>query len=89
MLKWIEGRFYTEFGPQAGLLTVNTAKSVPDELKVENFETFDFSVNVGAGYEIARDWSIGIRYCQGLSNIVADRDLKNSVIYLGISCAIF
>lgn len=89
MLKWTEGRFYSEFGPQIGILTINTAKSVPEELKLENFETFDFSLNVGIGYEIFDDWGICLRYCQGLTNIVAGRDLKNSVLYLGISYRVF
>jgi len=89
MLKWSEGNFYYELGPQIGLLTVNTAKSVPDELKLENFETFDFSMNLGLGYKLNEDWAIGVRYCQGLSNIVDDRDLKNSVLYLGLSLSVF
>lgn len=57
MLKWKSDRFYTELGPQLGLLTINTAKSVPDELRLENFETFDFSFNAGFGYEVFEDWS--------------------------------
>jgi hypothetical protein len=89
MLKWSEGKFYYELGPQLGVLTINTAKSVPDELKLENFETFDFSVNAGLGYRLAEDWTIGIRYSQGLTNIVKGRDLKNSVLYLGLSYQIF
>jgi hypothetical protein len=89
MLKWSEGKFYYELGPQLGVLTINTAKSVPEELKLENFETFDFSVNAGLGYKMAEDWAIGIRYCQGLTNIVNNRDLKNSVLYLGLAYRIF
>lgn len=89
MLKWSEGKFSYELGPQLGVLTVNTAKSVPDELKLENFETFDFSVNVGLGYKLAEDWAVGIRYCQGLTNIANGRDLRNSVLYLGLAFRIF
>jgi hypothetical protein len=89
MLKWTEGRFYSEFGPQIGLLTINTSKSVPEDLKLENFETFDFSFNIGLGYEIAEDWTLGLRYCQGITNIVEDRDLKNSVIYMGVALRLF
>ncbi len=89
MLKWNEGKFYYELGPQLGVLTINTSKSIPDELKLENFETFDFSVNAGLGYRLAEDWTIGIRYCQGLTNIVEGRDLKNSVLYLGLAYQIF
>jgi hypothetical protein len=89
MLKWKQGKFYYELGPQLGLLTINTAKSVPNELKLENFETFDFSVNAGLGYKLAEDWVVGIRYCQGLINIANGRDLKNSVLYLGLAFRIF
>jgi hypothetical protein len=89
MFKWKSKKFYAEFGPQLGLLTINTAKSVPDDLRIENFETFDFSLNAGLGYEIFEDWSIGARYVQGVTNIVRGRDLRNSVIYVGISYRIF
>uniref|UniRef100_UPI004047F2C1 porin family protein n=1 Tax=Roseivirga sp. TaxID=1964215 RepID=UPI004047F2C1 len=89
MLKWKQGKFYYELGPQLGLLTINTAKSVPNELKLENFETFDFTVNAGIGYNLAEDWTIGIRYCQGITNISSGRDLKNSVFYLGLAFRLF
>lgn len=89
MFKWKSEKFYTEVGPQLGLLTINTAKSVPDDLRLENFETFDFSVNAGLGYEVFEDWSIGVRYIQGITNMVSGRDLRNSVIYVGISYRIF
>lgn len=89
MLKWKENKFYYEIGPQLGLQTINTSKSVPEELKLENFETFDFSINLGIGYKISEDWSVGARYSQGLTNIVDGRDLKNSVFYLGLSYIIF
>lgn len=89
MLKWSEGKFYYEFGPQLGVLTINTSKSVPDELKLKNVETFDFSVNAGLGYKLAEDWAIGLRYSQGLTNIAKGRDLKNSVFYLGLAYSIF
>jgi len=89
MLKWSENKFYYELGPQLGILTINTSKSVPESIRLENFETFDFSVNVGLGYKLYNDWAIGLRYCHGLTNIVNGRDLKNSVIYLGISYNIF
>lgn len=89
MFKWKSDRFYTEVGPQLGVLTISTAKSVPDELRLDNFETFDFSVNVGIGYEIFEDWSIGMRYIHGVTNIVRGRDLRNSVIYFGIAHRLF
>lgn len=89
MFKWKSKKFYTEIGPQLGFLTINTSKSVPDSLRIENFETFDFSLNAGLGYEILEDFSIGFRYVQGVTNIVRGKDLKNSVIYLGIAYRIF
>lgn len=89
MLKWTEDRFYYEFGPQLGLLTINTSKSVPEELKLENVETFDFSLNIGLGYKLAEDWILGLRYSQGLTNIAEGRDLKNSVMYVGLAYRIF
>ncbi len=89
MFKWKSDRFYTEVGPQLGVLTISTAKSVPDELRLDNFETFDFSVNVGIGYEIFEDWSIGMRYIHGVTNIVRGRDLRNSVLYFGIAHRLF
>lgn len=89
MLKWTENRFYYELGPQLGLLTINTTKSVPDELKLENLDTFDLSLNIGLGYKFAEDWAIGLRYSQGITNIADGRDLKNSVIYVGLAYSIF
>lgn len=89
MLKWKSNNFYTEIGPQLGLLTINTAQSVPEELRLKNFETFDFSVNAGLGYEVFEGWSIGLRYIQGVTNIVKGKDLRNSVIYIGIAHRIF
>lgn len=89
MFKWKNKKFYTEAGPQLGILTINTAKSVPDDLRLENFESFDFSLNAGLGYEIFEDWSIGLRFIQGFTNIVKGRDMRNSVIYLGIACKLF
>lgn len=67
------------------MLTINTAKSGPEDLRLDNFDTFDLSMNVGIAYEIFESWTLGRRCCQGLTNIVADRDLKNSVIYCGLA----
>lgn len=89
MFKWKKGRFYAEVGPQLGILTVNTSKSVPDELRLEDFETFDLTVNAGVGFQLFEDWSIGLRYSEGLTNIAPGRDLRNSVIYLGVAYTVF
>jgi len=89
MFKWAKKNFYAEVGPQFGFLTINTSKSVPDSLKLENFETFDFSFNAGVGFVFLEDWSFGLRYTEGITNLVRGRDLRNSVIYLGISYRLF
>ena len=89
MLKWKEDHMYYEFGPQLGILTINTSESIPDSLRLKNFETFDFSLNAGFGFLIDDNWSIGLRYIQGLTNLVSGKDLKNSVFYLGFSYKLF
>ena len=89
MFKWTSKRFYTEMGPQLGILTINTTSSVPENLRLENFETFDVSLNAGVGYEVSEDWSLGLRYSEGLADIVRGRDLRNSVIYIGLAYRIF
>lgn len=85
MIKWQSKKFYTEFGPQLGLLTINTTKSVPENLRLDNFESYDLSFNIGLGFQLFPDWSFGLRYCQGITNIVSGRDLRNSVVYVGLS----
>lgn len=89
MLKWTEGKFYSELGPQFGFLTINSSNAVPDDIRLTNFETLDFSINAGLGYELFEDLIIGFRYNQGLTNIVDGRDLNNSVLYFGVSYRIF
>lgn len=89
LLRWKEGAFYTELGPQFGILTVNTSQKLAPELRLENFETFELAMVAGLGYHLDEDWSIGLRYTQGLTNIAAGQDLKNSVLYLGLSYRLF
>ena len=89
MLKWHRNKFYTEIGPQFGILTINTSSKMPKDLQLENFETFDLLLNAGFGYEISKDWTIGIRYSHGLTNLVQGLNLKNSVFYVGFAFRIF
>lgn len=81
-------KLYTKLGSQLGLLSIDTAKSVPYELRIENCETFEFSLNAGLEYEVFEDWSVLVTYVQGMTNNVRGRDLRNSVVYVGISYSI-
>jgi hypothetical protein len=85
MLKWTEGKFYTELGPQLGILTIQPRQPLPGDTVAASFDRFDLSVNAGLGYKFWDDWSIGLRYCHGLTNLVEGLDLRNSVIYLGLA----
>ena len=82
--------FSLEAGPQIGFLT--TAKSdftatesgitvSGDEDVKDEFESVDFGVNFGAGYDFTENLSVGLRYNLGLSNVYkteAGNDFKNS-----------
>ncbi len=47
MLKWVEGDFYSELGPQLGIITISSTESVPESLALDNFETFELAFNAG------------------------------------------
>lgn len=91
MVKWYayEGLNF-EFGPQIGFNVASKVK-VDDEsydfdeaYPGSEVETVDFGLNIGAGYELPMGLNFGVRYGLGLTEIVKDSDLKNSVISLGI-----
>lgn len=88
--------FSLEFGPQIGFMTsakVNGTSSgtTVDVDAKDFFRKTDFGINFGAGYDITKKVSIGIRYNLGLSNIgskafVSDGDkITNSVISIGLA----
>lgn len=89
MLKWVEGDFYSELGPQLGIITISSTESVPESLALDNFETFELAVNAGIGYEVFEDWTIGLRYSQAVTNLIEGLDIKGSVFYVGIAYRIF
>ena len=89
MLKWVEGNFYSELGPQLGIITISSTESVPESLALDNFETFELAVNAGIGYEVFEDWTIGLRYSQAVTNLIEGLDIKGSVFYVGIAYRIF
>ncbi len=88
--------FNVELGPQIGFLvgakTVTKLQGYSGESKIdvkEIFESIDFGVNFGAGYDFTENISAGIRYNLGLANIAKteagdDSKIKNSVFSLSV-----
>lgn len=99
MMKWYayEGLNF-EFGPQVGFNVAAKSKTkttisgtgtdldgtTETEGDIDDVETVDFGLNIGAGYELPMGLNFGIRYNHGLTEIIKDSDLKNSVISLGV-----
>jgi len=63
---YITDAFSVEAGPQIGFLL--SAKSRGEDIK-DLFKTSDFGLNLGLGYDFMEDFSIGLRYTIGLSDI--------------------
>ena len=72
--------------PQIGFLTTAKYKmesegNEAEEDAKDDFESVDFGVNFGAGYDFTENLSVGLRYNLGLSNVYkteAGDDFKNS-----------
>lgn len=91
---YVVKRFNVEVGPQIGFLisakSVTTVKGYKGENKLdvkESFESIDFGLNFGAGYDFNEKISVGARYNLGLANIAKTEEgdntkLKNSVFSL-------
>lgn len=100
MVKWYayEG-FNVEFGPQVGFnmsgkvkgdmtasaLGITETVSFDDD--IEDIETIDFGLNIGAGYELESGLNFGIRYGLGLTEIGKNGGPKNSVFSLSVGYA--
>lgn len=89
---YVAEKFSLEAGPQIGFLVdskleVNViGQSVSQDAK-DLFESIDFGLNLGAGYDITKNISAGLRYNFGLSNVATtesgeDTGVKNSVFSL-------
>lgn len=88
-------KFNIEAGPQIGILTSAKLKTKVEgygssDLDVkDNFESVDFGLNFGAGYDFTDHFFANVRYNIGLSNIVKteegeDAKVKNSVFSLNV-----
>ncbi len=85
---YVADGFSLEAGPQLGFLLSAKAKGggVTVDVK-DSFESIDFGMNVGAGYDITDRFSIGARYGFGLSNIAKDSEgdkIHNSNIAIAL-----
>ncbi len=87
-------KFSLEAGPQIGFMVDSKLKtdvigqSVTQDAK-DLFESVDFGLNLGAGYDITKKISAGIRYNFGLTNVMKtesgdNSEIKNSVFSLSV-----
>ncbi len=72
-----------EFGPQLGFLVSAKEKidngKADTKIKVtDNFKTFDFGLNFGAGYKVTDELEINARFTKGLSNL-SNFDTNNKI----------
>lgn len=66
----VADKFNLEVGPQVGLLMSASQKFSGGSLDVkEGYKTMDFGLNFGAGYDVAENINVGLRYCLGLSQL--------------------
>jgi opacity protein-like surface antigen len=81
-------KFSVLAGPQIGFLMSAKLKDSTKSVDIkEGFNTTDFGLNVGAGYNVTENILVDARYNFGLSNILKDADgfsQKNSVFQLSI-----
>jgi opacity protein-like surface antigen len=79
-------KFSLEAGPQLGFLLSAKAKAEGESEDIkDDFNTLDFGLNIGAGFDVSENINIGLRYTAGLSNLAKDADgfeVRNSNIAL-------
>jgi opacity protein-like surface antigen len=67
---YITDGFSLEAGPQIGFLMSAKEKADGESADIKEFyESIDFGLNFGAGYDVSENINIGLRYSLGLSNI--------------------
>lgn len=68
---------FLEAGPQGSFLL-----SKKDEVNINKYNTFDFSLNAGLGVNLTKNLFVSARYNLGVTEIARDADAKNSVFQL-------
>jgi len=96
---YVSEKFTIEAGPQIGFLvsaqekySIEASNGESDsgsEDIIENFQTVDFGLNFGLGYDITSKLNANFRYNLGLTNIAEtepgdDTNVKNSVISISL-----
>ncbi len=67
---YVSPKFSLEAGPQIGFLTSAKGKAMGVSIDVKDFfNSTDFGLNLGGGYDFTKNLSAGLRYNLGLSNI--------------------
>lgn len=75
---FVTDKLSLEAGPQIGFLLSAKAKSdsASEDIK-DGFNSLDFGINFGAGFDVTENINLGLRYTAGLSNIAKDSgDMK-------------
>lgn len=90
---YVTPKFSLEVGPQIGFLMSAKGKievlRITQEIDMKNeVKSIDFGLNFGTGYDFTKNFSAGVRYNLGLSNINdekgTDKNIKNSVFSLSV-----
>lgn len=82
--------FSLQAGPQVGILLSASSKNELGSFDVKKeLSTVDFSLGLGAGYDISENFNVGARFNLGLSKInkesvTGGNDIKNTVIQIGV-----
>jgi opacity protein-like surface antigen len=83
---YVAKKFSLEFGPQFGFLltartnyfnsnTVGDGNYNTDSVDIKDqFKSFAFGLNVGAGYDFTDKWGINLRYNFGLNNVAQNKN---------------
>ncbi len=82
-----------EFGPQLGFLVSAQNKYELNNSKTkttitDNFKTFDFGLNLGAGYKVTDELEINARFTKGLTDInhnPSSKSVTNTYFSVGVA----
>jgi opacity protein-like surface antigen len=86
---YVADAFSLEAGPQIGFLVGAKIEADGESVDVKEFyNSTDFGLNFGAGYDFTENISAGLRYTLGLSNIAkdsGDESIQNSNFALALA----